>query len=288
MIPSCHRTTRWCSYTCFLDCCLLRTRNGRRRRTRRTSSRRGAGGGKRGPSSAKGCPQGLLPTSSPEADYIYERHSVYLRGKLYVHCQNHTVMRMNLSNNSYRVIKCPTVSQMAGVGVLSLGKSERGVYSGVPWNDGWPRFQVWFLNESSEQMEWILKSNISLQAVLQNFPLLSNHNIIYGSWAVTSNKSINEHVERAGAQEEFEWDSDDGVLLETKDDDDGTYYNRQTSFLGFHPFKEIAFFRVSRSRVVSYHLNTLYVQYLGILNAHSVYKSFPYTSCWMGELRENN
>ena len=40
--------------------------------------------------------------------------------------------RITLSNDKFRVIKCPTVSQMAAVGVLSLGKSENGVYSGVP------------------------------------------------------------------------------------------------------------------------------------------------------------
>jgi hypothetical protein len=85
-------------------------------------------------------------------------------------------------------------------------------------------------------MEWVLKSNISFQAVAQNFPF-RNHNI-YSSWAVTSKSS--EYVERAGAREEFEWDLDDGVVLETKDD--GTYYRRQTSFLGFRPCKEIAFF----------------------------------------------
>lgn len=192
------------------------------------------------------------------------------------------------------MIKCPTVNQMADVGVLSLGKSERGVYSGVPYicRDGWPRFQVWFLNESCQQMEWVLKSNISLQALVQNFPFIfsGNNNSYNSSWAVTS--KYKEHVEEqaGGAQEaEFEWDSDDGAVLETKDDDDdGTYHNKRISFLGFHPYKEIAFFWISRSRVVSYHLNTSNVQHLGVLNSYSICKSFPYTSCWMGELRENS
>jgi hypothetical protein len=81
-------------------------------------------------------------------------------------------------------------------------------------------------------MEWVLKSNISLQALVQNFPFIfsGNNNSYNSSWAVTS--KYKEHVEEqaGGAQAGFEWDSDDGAVLETKDDDDGTY----TTTNGYH------------------------------------------------------
>jgi hypothetical protein len=65
------------------------------------------------------------------------------------------------------------------------------------------------------------------------FPLQRSQHL--QQWAVTSKSS--EHVERAGAQEEFEWDSDVAVVLETKCDVE-TDYHQGTSFLGFHPYKE--------------------------------------------------
>jgi hypothetical protein len=45
------------------------------------------------------------------------------------------------------------------------------------------------------------------------------------------------------------------------------------------------FFWVSQTWAISYHLNSLKVQELGILDLPSLIKSFPYTPCWIGELR---
>ncbi|XP_066344496.1 putative F-box protein At3g16210 [Miscanthus floridulus] len=55
----------------------------------------------------QGVAAGTIADKLPESQ-LFERHSVYLRGKLYVHCENHTVMRITLSNDKFRVIKCPT------------------------------------------------------------------------------------------------------------------------------------------------------------------------------------
>ncbi|XP_062208246.1 uncharacterized protein LOC133909715 [Phragmites australis] len=210
------------------------------------------------------------------------RHAVYLRGALYVHCQNDFVMRITLWNDKYEMIKSPASSQMADDGVVYLGKSEKGVYSALLWDENrWPQCRVWLLNESCGQMEWVLKSNISLQAVVENFPF--DNDEYSRPWIVNYKEDVNE----AWAEDEFEWDFDNGIILpETKDNKVGTY-NHETVFLGFHPYKEIAFFLVSVT-VVSYHLNSSKVQELGILNEQTVVKSFPYTPCWMGELSENN
>ncbi|TVU15600.1 hypothetical protein EJB05_39130 [Eragrostis curvula] len=47
---------------------------------------------------------------SPEAQQL--RHTVYLRGVLYVLCQNDSVMRINMQNDKYQVIKSPAENQV--------------------------------------------------------------------------------------------------------------------------------------------------------------------------------
>ena len=139
---------------------------------------------------------------------------------------------------------------------------------------------VWLLNESCDQMEWELKSNISLQAVVQNYPF-SIQNRYNKPWIVINDKV---DMKEARAEEQFEWNFEDGAILETKDSVET--YDQETFFLGFHPYKEIVFFCLSRARAVSYHLNTSMVQELGILyDLPDIIKSFPYTPCWIGELR---
>ncbi|KAL6630701.1 hypothetical protein ACP70R_028552 [Stipagrostis hirtigluma subsp. patula] len=216
------------------------------------------------------------------------RHAVYLRGTLYVHCQNDSVMRITLSNDKYQMIKPPAGSQIVHDhdGVVYLGKSEKGVYSALLWEEEnrWPRCRVWLLNESCGQMEWVLKSDISLQAVVQNFPYSDDR--YSRPWIVNYNNNKKD-MNEAWAEDEFEWDFDNGIILHgTKDKVSPCRGN--AVFLGFHPYKEIAFFLISNSRAVSYNLNSLKVQELGILNEQTVVKSFPYTPCRMGELFENN
>ncbi|TVU27457.1 hypothetical protein EJB05_30068, partial [Eragrostis curvula] len=215
----------------------------------------------------------------------WNRHAVYFRGALYVHCQNNSVMRIALNSSKYQMIIPPAGNRVLNDGVVCLGKSEKGVYFSLLREEnenGWPQFQVWFLND---HMEWVSKNNISLQAVVENFPFDTNDRY-NRPWIVNEN---GQRVNEARAQDDqFEWDFDNGIILPVTKDDKVITYSNDIVFLGFHPYKEIAFFLVSSSRVVSYHLNTSRVQELGILTGQTIVKSFPYTPCWMGMLTENN
>nr|CAB3464903.1 unnamed protein product [Digitaria exilis] len=204
----------------------------------------------------------------------FQRHAIYMRGVLYVHCQNDSVMRITLSDDEYQMIKSPVESKIVDNGVFYLGKSEKGVYFALLWGDRWPQFRVWLLNESCGQMEWLLKSDTSLQEVVQNFPF-NIDNKYSRPWIVNYVKDVKE----AQVEEESEWDFDNGIVLETKAKVETDH--QETFFLGFHPYKEIAFFWVSHTRVVSYHLNSSKVQELGILHVPSIMKSFPYTPCML-------
>jgi len=164
-----------------------------------------------------------------------------------------------------------------------LGKYERVVYFGsLSEENMWPRFRAWLLNESCGQMEWVLKNDISLQAVVENFTNVYTDR--YSTpWIVNYQKDVSE----VQLQDESDWDFDSGIVLHETKDKVATSYASML-FLGFHPYKKIAFFLLSRSsRVVSYHLNTSKVQELGILDKLFSVSSFPYTPCWMG-LFENN
>ncbi|CAO2181335.1 unnamed protein product [Urochloa humidicola] len=208
---------------------------------------------------------------------IHGYQAVYLRGVLYVHCENDSVMRITLWNDKYRMIKSPAENQ----GDSYLGKLEKGVcFVLLSQENTWPRFRAWLLNESYDQMEWVLKSDISLEAVVENFPYVENDG--YSTpWIVNYQKDVSE----VQTEDESEWDFDSGIVLhEIKDK--VTTCNNDAFFLGVHPYKEIAFLLVSGSRVVSYHLNSSKVQELGIIS-ECISDSFPYTPCWMGVLSEN-
>lgn len=176
------------------------------------------------------------------------------------------------------MIKSPAENQ----DVAYLGKCERGVYFGLLLSEEnmWPRFRAWLLNESCGQMEWVLKNDISLQVVVENFPNIYTDR--YSTpWIVNYQKDVSE----VQPEDESDWDFDSGIVLHETKDKVATGYAKMF-FLGFHPYKKIAFFLLSSSRVVSYHLNTSMVQELGIRNEF-ISSSFPYTPCWMG-LFENN
>jgi len=164
-----------------------------------------------------------------------------------------------------------------------LGKCERVVYFGsLSEENMWPRFRAWLLNESCGQMEWVLKNDISLQAVVENFT-----NVYTDGYSTSWIVNYQEDVSEVQPEDESDWDFDSGIVLHETKDKVATG-NATMLFLGFHPYKKIAFFLLSRSsRVVSYHLNTSKVQELGILDKLFSVSSFPYTPCWMG-LFENN
>ncbi|XBI22650.1 hypothetical protein VPH35_063644 [Triticum aestivum] len=60
-----------------------------------------------------------------------ERQSVYWRGSLYICCDNCFILRISLSDNSYRVIRLPTrlsLDDSQGDQQFYLGKSTKGIY----------------------------------------------------------------------------------------------------------------------------------------------------------------
>lgn len=170
--------------------------------------------------------------------------------------------RLDLEDNKYRVIQLPPTINEAPADILPhLGKSEKGVYYGFAAHNGWCNFQVWFLNESIDHTEWMLKLEIDLKPLLENFPWEHSH----GSWFVQGVRDYND---------------------ETLDEEKTFFLNHIsiTSILGFHPYKEIIFLRTTHMRAMAYHLSSSKVEDLGCLplaGDDSIKASFVYTPCWM-------
>ena len=199
------------------------------------------------------------------------------------------ICSITLSDGAYQVIKSPTTDSKMGMGPrLYLGKSKKGVYCALTYNDNREdQLQVWLL---TGKMEWTLKIDISLHAVVAKFcwPNYGGHDEKRGPWNLHTGW-YDEGAKETPVEDNSEWDFDNGIILETQDKVEyvqgGSIY-----FLGFHPYKEIVFLWVSRARVVAYDFRTssLKVQDLGRLRVHSLGDSFPYTPCWTGELFEKN
>jgi hypothetical protein len=198
---------------------------------------------------------------------------------------------MTLWNDKYQIIKSPTENYVSDKCVAYLGKSQRGVYlASVSEGNTWPWLRVWLLDVSGSEMGWVLKSDVSLQMV-ENFT--SAYTDKYDMpWILHEDQ---EHVRTAWVEEdESQWDFESGTVLHEKsnyktttsrveeEDDESEWDYKEVDFLGFHPYKEILFLRVSSSGVVvSYHLNSSKVQELGILEAYNMDISIPYTPSWM-------
>uniref|UniRef100_A0A0D9VC90 F-box domain-containing protein n=1 Tax=Leersia perrieri TaxID=77586 RepID=A0A0D9VC90_9ORYZ len=163
----------------------------------------------------------------------FQRPAVYSKGAIYVHCKNNSLMRITLSNDKYQMIESPVS------------------------NDN-----VWLLNGSSScggPIEWVLKTNANLEAVMDNFPPNCDCDKSFSTPWIVFNYVTKEARQKAHNAEELEWDFENGIILETNGEAKENYHNI-IFFLGFHPYKEIAFFWVPHSRAVSYHLNTSKVQ----------------------------
>uniref|UniRef100_A0A0D9VC89 F-box associated domain-containing protein n=1 Tax=Leersia perrieri TaxID=77586 RepID=A0A0D9VC89_9ORYZ len=118
----------------------------RPRRARRMSSHRRDGGGRRGRLFATEEGISLIRISFPG-------HSNFM---LSIQREQSIV---NLSKDKYQMIKSPVRNKIVeDNGAFHLGKSEKGVYFALLWNDNnLPQFQVWLLNESLScggRMEW--------------------------------------------------------------------------------------------------------------------------------------
>ncbi|XBI31495.1 hypothetical protein VPH35_055055 [Triticum aestivum] len=181
---------------------------------------------------------------------------------------------ITLSHGKYEVIKSPTGSKTKRAD-LYLGKSRKGVYCALVRNCRSYRLQVWLLTQVCGKMKWRVKIDISLLPVVAKF-----------SWIFRVENSRPWSLHEGNCNRDGEEPL--ATVLEGVDNAESEYMHGDIYFLGFHPYKEIAFLWVSRKRVVAYHLCSSNVQDLGELRLQSVGDSFPYTPCWTGELFEKN
>ncbi|XP_051191156.1 uncharacterized protein [Lolium perenne] len=142
-------------------------------------------------------------------------NAVYFRGALYVHCRPNFLMRISLSNNTYRVIK-PPIDATEHYCPYQIVRSKHGVYS-VSVNKYWPRrkcwLQVWILNESCGQTKWMLKHDKNLRPLLvrrayRRFRWILE-DINYNMFRASA--SCPEDNKKASSGENTEWNSDEDV-----------------------------------------------------------------------------
>lgn len=202
-------------------------------------------------------------------------------------CGTTFFFRFSMLNYNYQVIKTPRDIKDPFAKPY-LGISEKGVYFGIVQEC---QLRVWILNESSGQMEWVLKCEDDLTHY-------SQHVRKYGAqmnapWIVHDVHDT-DNAPEAVLEERFEWDSDNDDIVTIKDESDEEHYGG-FDILGFHPHKELVFL-TDHFRVVAYHLNTSKVQYLGNSRPKSyyhnytndIYESFVYTPCMIGELKKDS
>ncbi|CAM0953472.1 unnamed protein product [Alopecurus aequalis] len=201
--------------------------------------------------------------------------AAYCHGAPYVTVEYDFVLRLKLSTNTYQVIELP--KEKKEFDVPRLGKSEKGVYCAYRYADH--AFQIWFLDESLGQTEWVLKSDINF-APMPWRP----RKIASGPWIL----QVHDNMEEPVLEDNSEWDPDDKNVVSTEHwaeaHERGIY-----DFLGFHPSKEIALFAMDE-RVLAYHLSTSKVRDLGEVckGSNEIQASFMYTPCWMGPLPGQN
>ncbi|XBJ26705.1 hypothetical protein VPH35_004071 [Triticum aestivum] len=222
-------------------------------------------------------PRSIDPKLLPLMKDVLSHDAVYWRGRLYVY-NIFFVIRLDLEDNKNRVIELPPMINEARGDILPhLGKSEKGVYYGFLHGD-WCKLQIWFLNESIDHTEWMLKHEMDLKPLLENFPW--EHG--YGSWFVQGARDNNDE---AVDKEKPEWDSDnDDATTATEVSVKENFPGYISTILGFHPYKEIIFLRLSHTRVMAYHLSSSKVEDLGCLPLDGddwIKSSVVYTPCWM-------
>jgi hypothetical protein len=184
----------------------------------------------------------------------------------------------------------------------SIARSEKGVYFLALYNY---RLRVWVLNESSGQMEWILKHDKDLK------PMLARHRFkqpVHTPWIL---EDINYNLFRSSRSLEDNNKLTTGEILEwnSDDDDDGVEHQDMVKYgdskesecygdieiLGLHPYKEIVFLSSCARTGLAYHLNGSKTEVIGNIypKEYDYFKSlpnegeeftyFPYTPCWIEE-----
>ncbi|KAG0548662.1 hypothetical protein BDA96_01G186100 [Sorghum bicolor] len=253
----------------------------------------------------RGEPAGTVADLRPNwwRNWREDGRAEYWRGMLYVHCETNFVMRISLSDSTYRVIKPPRC--FGDHQEFVIGRSKKGIYSA--FLDDKYRLWIWILDEScDDQIEWKLMHDSGRGIAFPSPSLGRGPWILYDLGSEDQDDEdeaqaqLDQHQDdqnEAQLDQEFEWNSDDdndsNIILPT---DDVTEERRRfVQVMAFHPYKEIVFFHVSSTRVMAYHLSSSKVQDLGALlpvtfmswQRHEYIRNyFPYTPCWMGELPE--
>ena len=152
------------------------------------------------------------------------------------------------------------------------------------------RIRIWTLSESSGQVDWVPKNNIGLEPLV-NVSSLSPKGICI-PWILDDNEVLDEYGDnKMLAGRDFDWDSDDdNNIVDTNNGCGHVHF----TLLGFHPYKEVAFFLVERFQAVAYLLDRSKVQYIGYLRPTpndqlymTMGEAFLYTPCMIGDLKED-
>ncbi|WVZ87612.1 hypothetical protein U9M48_034223 [Paspalum notatum var. saurae] len=205
------------------------------------------------------------------------------------------IIPLSDSDHTYRMIKPPREVTPEDPRYLYIGRSEKGVYRAFI-DHGMDHLWVWILDDTScDQTEWVLTHHSAYGLTLPTYPQSGRP-----CWMIADvNKFSDSDEPLTLGKHQCEWDSDD-------DDDDGGTLNTQDMvqqrlsgrLLGFHPYREIIFFTRSSCRGCwAYHLKSSKLECLGKLlcpaycyaykySIVEVENAFPYTPCWMGDLKE--
>uniref|UniRef100_M8BJJ2 F-box domain-containing protein n=1 Tax=Aegilops tauschii TaxID=37682 RepID=M8BJJ2_AEGTA len=192
--------------------------------------------------------------------------------------------RFSLSDSKYRVIGTPIDANKRKEGHHYLGSSETGVY----FANIHDQIPIWYLSGSNGEVEWVLKSSIGIEPLANRSSL--DPKGICSPWIFDDDPILDRYGNNTKLEEViFNWNWDDDNILDTNHECRLTYAFYR--LLGFHPYKEIAFFLVKQFELVAYHLDSSKVQYIGCLRPTydtiiSVEESFLYTPCMMGDLSE--
>jgi hypothetical protein len=170
---------------------------------------------------------------------------------------------MTLSNRKYRVIKLPGVDGSSKNVTHYLGRSVRGVYCAL-YNHG---LQLWHLNESCGQIEWVFEHFIDFKASATRLHACPEQTST--PWIIQDvnyRKDLDSYSYRnihgnrqEPVEEKYDWNSDEDNILDNQDVAQD-HYTGYFDFLGFHPYKEAVFLSLSVKRGVAYHWNTSKLQ----------------------------
>ncbi|KAF7040102.1 hypothetical protein CFC21_050026 [Triticum aestivum] len=214
------------------------------------------------------------------------RYSAYWRGALHVLlCYGTFVTRLSSSTGKYQVIKTPIDANEHKVGQHYLGSSMEAVY----FANLWDRIRIWHLSESNGEVEWVLKNSIGLVEPSANIYSLNPYEIC-GPWIFDDDHVLDKYGNNKRLENVIsDWDWDDDNILDECGRHPGYCPLLGCPLLGFHPYKDIAFFHVGL-KAVAYHFDSSKVQYIGYMRPRdiswSVDESFIYTPCMIGDLPE--